>query len=123
MGIRDWTNQVKLNVLALFYALGHKQTPWYAYAWILFVVGYALSPVDLIPDFLPVIGLLDDLILLPLGVALAVRLVPETVLDDCRARAAELDEIRSPLRWLGLACVVLIWLAVVAVAAWLVATG
>lgn len=77
--------RVTAEVRVLVRALRHPRTPWYAKAWVLLVVAYAVSPIDLIPDPIPVLGLLDDALLVPLGVALARRLVPPDVLAECRA--------------------------------------
>ncbi len=81
--------RLKRQATALAFAARDRRTPWYAKALAVAVVAYALSPIDLIPDFIPVLGLLDDLILLPLGVALVVRLIPPAVWADCLARADE----------------------------------
>ena len=81
-------------------------------------MAYALSPIDLIPDFVPILGYLDDLILIPLGIALALRMVPRPVLEECRARA-ERDATRPTSR-AGLLAIVAIWLASAALVAWLV---
>ena len=76
------------------------------------LVAYALSPIDLIPDFIPVLGYVDDLILLPLGIALAIRLIPSAVLDACRARAAARLQEPPPRSWAAAAVIILIWLVV-----------
>jgi uncharacterized membrane protein YkvA (DUF1232 family) len=78
------------------------------------LVGYALSPIDLIPDFTPVLGYLDDLILVPLGVILVVRLIPETVWEECRAEAATMPSQDRPRNWVAAAVVVTLWLLLVA---------
>ena len=85
--LREWARRLKGETLVLALVAGHPDTPWYAKVLILAVVAYALSPIDLIPDFIPVLGYLDDLILLPLGIALAIRLVPPDVMAECRAKA------------------------------------
>ena len=90
--------------------------PWYAKAVAGLVVGYALSPIDLIPDFLPVIGLLDDLLLVPAGLYLAMRLVPAAVAADCRARAANMAQ--KPTSRAGAIAVLAVWLALAGLAAW-----
>ena len=79
---------LKAETVARYLAARHPATPWYAKLLAALLVAYALSPIDLIPDFIPVLGYVDDLILLPLGIALAIRLLPSAVLDECRARAA-----------------------------------
>jgi len=77
------------ETFALYLAARHPETPWYAKLFVAGVVAYALSPIDLIPDFVPVLGYLDDLILLPLGIVAAIRMIPPAVLTECRARAQE----------------------------------
>jgi uncharacterized membrane protein YkvA (DUF1232 family) len=78
---------LKAETFALYLAARDSRTPWYAKLLVAGVVAYAVSPIDLIPDFVPVLGYLDDLILIPAGIALAIRLVPDSVLADCRAQA------------------------------------
>lgn len=106
--------RLKLEVYALYFAARHPRTPWYAKLMALVVVAYALSPLDLIPDFVPVLGYLDDLLLLPLGIALALRLTPRAVLAECRTQArAALPDAARPGR-AAVVGVVLIWLALLA---------
>ena len=100
---------------ALMIAYRDPRTPWTAKAWVLLVVAYALSPIDLIPDFIPVLGYLDDLILLPLGIALAVRLVPPKVMDDARKTATQAT--RSRIGWIGAGMIGLVWLVILGLAA------
>ncbi len=85
--LRDWARRLQAETLALYLAARDPRTPWYARLVIVLVVGYALSPIDLIPDFVPVLGYLDDAILVPLGIALALRIVPDEVIAAARARA------------------------------------
>lgn len=101
---------LKAESFALYLAARDPRTPWYAKLLIAGIVAYALSPIDLIPDFVPVLGYLDDLILIPLGIALAIRLVPPPVLADCRARAKEFFRDGKPVSWSAGAVVVAIWL-------------
>lgn len=97
--------KIKTDVYALILAVRHPRTPWYAKAAAVLTIAYALSPIDIIPDFIPVIGHLDDLVVVPLGVMLVKKLVPEDVMDDCRRRAGEhLGEFQSRARrvkWLA----------------------
>jgi len=86
---------VKRELLALALAMRHPRTPWYARLVIAGCVAYALTPVDFIPDAIPVVGFIDDLIFIPLAIAFAVRFVPAPVLADCRARSREI-EARAP---------------------------
>jgi uncharacterized membrane protein YkvA (DUF1232 family) len=90
--IESWkarARELKNEIHALLIAYRDPRTPWPARLWLALVVGYALSPIDLIPDFIPVLGYLDDLLLLPLGIALAVRLIPAEVMADARKTVAE----------------------------------
>lgn len=86
------------------------RVPWYARVLIIGVLGYAFSPIDLIPDFIPVIGLLDDLILLPLGIVLAIKLIPPIVMQESRLQAESMLEQRKPSSWRGALVIILIWL-------------
>lgn len=101
---------------ALYLAARDPHVPWTARALALFVAGYALSPIDLIPDFVPILGLLDDLVIVPLGIVLALRLVPPEILAEHR-RTAELAA-QKPVSRLGAAVIVAIWLVLAAAAGW-----
>ena len=90
--------------------------PWYAKAVGASVAAYALSPIDLIPDFIPILGYLDDLLIVPLGIAIAVRLIPKPVMAELRIRAAK---HLKPTSTAGLLAVLLVWIAAMALAAWL----
>src|SRR5579859_5377671 len=92
---------LKRDICALYLAVRDPRTPWYARAVAAAVLAYALSPLDLIPDFIPVIGYLDDLIVVPLGIALALRLIPEQVMSECRAQVQAGE--RLPLSRIGAA--------------------
>lgn len=94
----------------LYFAARHPGTPWYAKLFVAAVVAYALSPIDLIPDFIPVLGYLDDLILIPMGIAIAARLVPREVLAECRVRAREAAAGATPSSRTAAAVVVAIWM-------------
>lgn len=86
----SWRERIKklnLDVFALYLAFRDKRCPWYAKVWIGLVIGYALSPIDLIPDFIPLIGQLDDLIIVPVGIAVALKMIPKSVMDECRHKA------------------------------------
>lgn len=100
---------------ALYWAVRDPRVPWYAKAVVALVAAYAVSPIDLIPDFIPIVGYLDDLLLVPLGIALAIRLIPDQVWQDCLARAEAQQAARGPYRWLGAAAVVSVWLVVLGV--------
>ncbi len=97
----------------------HPRTPWYAKVWLAGVVAYALSPIDLIPDFIPVFGYLDDLILLPLGIWIGMKLVPADVVAECRNRAAQAACQPKKRSFLAALIIVTIWLLAVIAAAYL----
>lgn len=110
--------QLKVETFAIYLAFRDPRVPWYARLFAAGVVAYAFSPIDLIPDFIPVIGYLDDLVLVPIGVALALRMIPENVMQECRERAEEAMAEGKPTNWKAAAAIVAMWvlLAVVAVA-------
>ena len=111
---KEKAEALETQVYALYLAYRHPGTPWYAKALALAVTAYSLSPIDLIPDFIPVLGYLDDLLIVPAGVLLVIKLVPPQVMAECQARAAELQAAGAPqFRWMGLV-VILLWLAALA---------
>lgn len=107
--LRAWARTLKQDTLALYLAARHPQTPWLAKLIIAGVVAYALSPIDLIPDFIPVLGYLDDLILLPLGISLAIRMLPPHLLDECRERARMTFAEGKPVSRLAGVMILLFW--------------
>ena len=110
-----WARGIKRDVTALWLAARDPRVPWYAKALSAAVAAYALSPIDLIPDFVPILGYLDDLLIVPLGIWAAVKLIPDSVMADLRAKALEQ---RKPTSMAGLAAVVFIWLAAIALTIW-----
>ena len=106
---------LKREIHALYLAARDPRTPWYAKAVIVCVVAYALSPIDLIPDFIPVLGYLDDLLLLPLGIYLALKLMSVDVLRDARRRADETSDA-LPKSWRAALIIIILWLTTVIVA-------
>ncbi len=104
---------------ALYVAYRDPRVPWYARLVAALVVAYAFSPLDLIPDVVPVLGYLDDLILLPLGIALALRLIPAVVMMDSRARADAILQQGKPVNKVAAFVIVLIWIALAVLAGWL----
>jgi uncharacterized membrane protein YkvA (DUF1232 family) len=115
--LRGWARALKRDVLALYLAASDPRVPWYAKVVAGCVAAYALSPIDLIPDFIPVLGYLDDLILVPLGIALAVRLIPAELFQELR-RKAETQAARRPVSRLGAAVIIAIWLSLAALTGW-----
>ncbi len=114
--LKKKAKELKKSIVTLSVALQHKRTPWYAKVVLFFVVSYALSPIDLIPDFIPVLGLLDDLLLLPLGIALGTKLIPEDIWQECR-HIAENQSISSKKNWLIGGLIILTWLILIIILA------
>ncbi|MDV3428849.1 MAG: DUF1232 domain-containing protein [Bacillota bacterium] len=100
---------LKKEINAVCLACKNPKTPWYAKALAALVVGYALSPVDLIPDFIPVLGYLDDLLIVPLGIKLAIKLIPDEVMEECRENA----EDKENKNYIAGALVILIWILII----------
>lgn len=117
--LKRWAARLKTEVSALYLAYRDPRVPWYAKAVAALVVGYAFSPIDLIPDPIPVLGYLDDLILVPLGVALAIRMIPPEVLAECREKAQEMED--RPVNRVAAVVVVAVWVALAALAVLFVA--
>lgn len=109
-GLKEKARRLKAETYALYFAARDSRTPWYAKLLVAAIVAYAMSPIDLIPDFVPVLGYLDDLILIPLGIAFAVRLVPPAVLAQSRARAHATLRDQKPRSWVAGAIIIVIWL-------------
>ncbi len=110
--LRTWARAIKRDVLALYLAARDSRVPWYAKVLALVTAAYALSPIDLIPDFIPILGYLDDLILVPLGIQLAVSLIPAPVMADLRRHAEEQLSTRPPTSRIAAVVVVTIWILV-----------
>lgn len=110
-----WARAVRRDVHAVWLAARHPGTPWHAKALALAVAAYALSPIDLIPDFIPVLGYLDDLVIVPLGILAVTKLVPEAVLAECRAAAEAAERPRSLA---GAAAIVALWLGAAGLLLW-----
>jgi uncharacterized membrane protein YkvA (DUF1232 family) len=116
--IGKWARAVKRDTLALYLAMRDPRTPWPAKLIGAVVVAYALSPIDLIPDFIPVLGQLDDLILLPFGIWITVKLVPPVVMNDCRARADAMEG--RPVSWVAAVAIGAVWIGAAALVGWLI---
>ena len=118
--LKVWARGIKRDVIALWLAARDPRVPWYAKAVAATIAAYALSPIDLIPDFIPILGYLDDLLIVPLGIMFAVRLIPPPVMSDLRLKAIEQSK---PTSRAGLAAVVMIWLVALTLTAWLIWRG
>jgi uncharacterized membrane protein YkvA (DUF1232 family) len=118
--LRRWANRLKTELHALYLAYRDPRVPGYARVFAIVVVAYAFSPVDLIPDPIPVLGYLDDLVLIPLGIALAIRMIPDAVLAECRERARNTGAPVGPKGTAAAVVVVTVWLLLAALAVYLV---
>ena len=105
--------ELKYNLSALYLAYKRKDVPIYAKAIIIITIGYALSPIDLIPDFIPVIGYLDDIIIVPFLVFLALKLIPNKIMDECREEAKDMWKNGKPKRWYYAIPIIIIWLLII----------
>jgi len=115
--VNDWARRTKRDVHALYLASRDRRVPWYAKALAVAVAGYALSPIDLIPDFIPVLGYLDDIIIVPLGIMLVVRLIPPEIMAEHRELAAAQER---PISRVAAVLVVVVWLACATLLGWFV---
>jgi len=109
---------LKRDTVAVWFAAKDKRTPWYARGLAILVAAYAFSPIDLVPDFIPVLGYLDDLVLVPAGIALTLKLIPPEVMADARLKAE--DSLAKPATWWMTALIMVVWLSLLALIAWLV---
>ena len=113
MNQKERAQRLKSDIPAVFIALKDKETPWYAKLLATITVGYALSPIDLIPDFIPVLGYLDDIIVLPALIALTIRLIPEKIWEESRQRSENMWTEGKPKRWYYAIPIVVIWLLII----------
>lgn len=108
--IKQLAKQMKIEIGALYIAFKRSDVPFYAKLVSILVVGYALSPIDLIPDFIPVLGYLDDLILLPLGIALAIKLIPPDIMSECRLLSENTLNKKLPKNWIAASIIIILWI-------------
>jgi uncharacterized membrane protein YkvA (DUF1232 family) len=109
--IQEWkqkVKQLKREIFTIYFACKHPKVPWHTKILAVCVVGYAFSPIDLIPDIIPILGYLDDIILVPLGIMLLVRMIPADILAECRQQA-DTNNIK-PKSWIAAAVIIFIWL-------------
>ena len=119
-GIERWKQQsrkLKREVYALYFAYKDPRVSWYAKLFVAVIVAYAFSPIDLIPDFLPVIGYLDDLVLIPLGITIALKMIPEPVIAEARMQAEKMSS--KPKNWAAAIVIIAIWLMLATWATWI----
>ncbi|WP_036737330.1 YkvA family protein [Paenibacillus zanthoxyli] len=108
--VKSKAREIKRNIFVLYLAYKDPRVPWYAKLFTILVVAYAFSPIDLIPDFIPVLGYLDDLIIVPLGITLALKMIPTSVIEDCKVRAEEIRKNGKPKNWVTGAIIILVWI-------------
>jgi uncharacterized membrane protein YkvA (DUF1232 family) len=117
--IEKWkrrAKQLKIEIYAIYLAYKDPRVPWYARIFAACVVGYAFSPIDLIPDPIPILGYLDDLILIPLGVVLALKMIPKEVMAECRERSQEIMRQGKPINRIAAIVIIAIWILFAAIA-------
>jgi uncharacterized membrane protein YkvA (DUF1232 family) len=115
--LKNWARTIRRDAHALYLAAHDPRVPWYAKALALCVAGYALSPIDFIPDFIPVIGYLDDVIIVPLGIMLVMKLIPSNIMAEHRAAASLAAE--KPISHVAAFIIVSIWIASIVMVIWL----
>ncbi|NOW04365.1 DUF1232 domain-containing protein [Clostridium beijerinckii] len=113
MGLKERARKLKSDIPAVYIALKKKETPVIAKVFAMITIIYALSPIDLIPDFIPVIGLLDDIILLPILIAITIKFIPEEILSQCRIEAENLWISGKPKRWYFAIPILLVWIVLI----------
>ena len=113
MNLREKANEIKIYIPALFIAIKRKDTPIIAKIFAVITVGYALSPIDVVPDFIPVLGYLDDLIILPLLAALAIKFIPDEIMKECKIEAENMWKDGKPKKWYYAIPIVVLWLLVI----------
>jgi len=111
--IKQKIQSFKREIGALYLAYKRPDVPLYAKLISIFVVGYSLSPIDLIPDFIPILGYLDDFILIPLGIALAIKLIPTDIMNECRQEAENIFKEGKPKNWVAGCIVICIWIIII----------
>jgi uncharacterized membrane protein YkvA (DUF1232 family) len=122
MNLEAWkrrARQLSAQTYTLYLAYRHPRTPWYAKVFAALIVGYIFSPIDPIPDFIPGVGLLDEMVVVPIGVLIAAKMIPPDVLEECREKAREVAKGEKPVSRVAAVVVVAVWLLCVALAVFL----
>ena len=102
--------KIKIETYTLYLASKHPMTPWYAKIFVVAIVAYVFSPIDLIPDFIPILGYLDELIIVPLGIIVALKMIPKPVLLECRGKAQTIMNQGRPKNWFAAVIIIAIWI-------------
>jgi uncharacterized membrane protein YkvA (DUF1232 family) len=111
--IKTWVKNLKRQLFILYFAYRDERVPWYAKVFTACVVAYAFSPIDLIPDFIPILGYLDDVIIIPLGIMFALKMIPKSVISDCEVKAEVMMKNGKPKNWIVGSLIVLIWSVII----------
>ncbi|MCY8939582.1 YkvA family protein [Peribacillus frigoritolerans] len=111
--IKIWARSLKRQIFILYFACKDERVPWHAKVFTACVVAYAFSPIDLIPDFIPILGYLDDVILVPIGIMIALKMIPKSVLTDCEVKAEEMMKKGKPKNWIVGSLIVMIWVFII----------
>ncbi|MBM7660225.1 uncharacterized membrane protein YkvA (DUF1232 family) [Bacillus mesophilus] len=107
--IKAWAKRLKQQIFVLYLAYKDERVPWYAKIFTICVVAYAFSPIDLIPDFIPILGYLDDVIIVPLGIIFALKVIPKEVISECEVKAKEVMKNGKPKNWIVGSVIILLW--------------
>lgn len=115
---KKWDNDLKRDLYAIYLAYTKHKLPWHAKILAIVVLAYALSPIDLIPDFIPVLGYLDDLIILPLGIALLIKVIPEDIIKECKKEAENAIKEKLPKNYVAAVLIIAFWIGIVVLIAY-----
>ena len=111
--IKAWAKNLKRQIFILYFAYKDERVQWYVKLLAACIVAYAFSPIDLIPDFIPILGYLDDVIILPIGIMFALKMIPKSVISDCEVKAEEMMKNGKPKNWIVGSLIVLIWSVII----------
>nr|WP_304216503.1 YkvA family protein [Fredinandcohnia onubensis] len=107
--IKSWAKRLKKQIFVLYFAYKDVRVPWYAKLFTAGLVAYTFSPIDLIPDFIPILGYLDEVILVPIGIMFALKMIPNAVIADCEVKAEEMMKNGKPKNWVAGTLILLLW--------------
>ncbi|PAK48315.1 YkvA family protein [Priestia megaterium] len=110
--LKLWAKKLKKQLFILYLAYKDERVSWYTKLFTACVVAYAFSPIDLIPDFIPILGYIDDIIIVPLGIMIALKMLPKNVIEDCTLKAEELIHNEKPKNWVAGSIIIIVWLLI-----------
>ncbi|MBY0199631.1 YkvA family protein [Priestia megaterium] len=110
--LKLWAKKLKKQLFILYLAYKDERVSWYTKLFTACVVAYAFSPIDLIPDFIPVLGYIDDIIIVPLGIMIALKMLPKNVIEDCTLKAEELIQNEKPQNWVAGSIIIIVWILI-----------